>query len=290
VPLLASGLPAMGSSQRHRTSMVTPPSPPSGVVVAAHDRYRAVLACLVAANVPILIGGGYAYGCYTGIDRVTNDLDLFIRRDDYERLRRALLAAGYRSELTYSHWLAKVRLGGPVVDIIFSSGNGLSPVDDEWFEHAVDAEVLGLPVAITPVEEMIASKAFVMERERFDGGDIAHLVRYQAATMDWQRLLRRFGPHWRVLLAHLTLFGYVYPAERNRIPAWVLDTLIGHLELEAQTVPPDTRVCAGTLLSRQQYLDDIRRCGGIDARLPPHGHMSPAEIGRWTDAIGAVDS
>ncbi|HEY9064887.1 MAG TPA: hypothetical protein VIO33_07875 [Burkholderiaceae bacterium] len=249
--------------------------------------YRAVLDCLGAAGVPVLIGGGYAYRCYTGIARVTNDLDLFIRRRDYEQLKRVLRAAGYRAEMTYPHWLAKVRLGGPVVDIIFGAGNGLAEVDDEWFHYAVGAEVLGLPAAIAPVEETIASKAFVMERERYDGGDVAHLLRYQSATMDWQRLLRRFGPHWRVLLAHLTLFGFIYPGERDRVPAWLMDELSEKLRHESHTPPPDTRLCAGTLLSREQFLDDIRHRGNVDARLAPHGRMSAAEIAIWTDAIGA---
>ena len=58
--------------------------------------------------------------------------------------------------------------------MIFSSGNGVATVDDEWFAHAPEGEVLGLPVRLVPAEEMIWSKAFIMERERFDGADIMH--------------------------------------------------------------------------------------------------------------------
>jgi hypothetical protein len=60
-----------------------------------------------------------------------------------------------------------------------------------------------------------------MERERFDGADIAHILRCCVAEIDWPHLLRRFGPDWRVLLSHLVVFGYVYPGERARIPAAV---------------------------------------------------------------------
>src|SRR6266853_3685632 len=62
------------------------------------------------------------------------------------------------------------------------------------------------------------SKAFVMERERYDGADIAHLLHARAEALDWGRLARRFGRHWRVLLSHLILFGFIYPSERTRIP------------------------------------------------------------------------
>ena len=41
-------------------------------------------------------------------------------------------------------------------------------MDAEWFAHARDGEVLGLPVKLCPPEEeLIRSKAFVQERERF---------------------------------------------------------------------------------------------------------------------------
>ena len=50
-----------------------------------------------------------------------------------------------------------------------------------------------------------------MERERFDGADIAHLVQANAERIDWKLLLERFGNHWRVLLSHLTMFGFVEP-------------------------------------------------------------------------------
>ena len=52
----------------------------------------------------------------------------------------------------------------------------------------------------------------------FGGADVLHLLNACAETLDWSRLTRRFGRHWRVLFAHLTLFGFVYPSERCRIP------------------------------------------------------------------------
>src|SRR4030095_12962312 len=112
-----------------------------------------------------------------------------------------------------------VHSGDCYVDLIFSSGNGVAEVDDDWFRHAVEGEVLGLRVQLTPPEESIWSKAYVMERERYDGADVAHLLHTQADRLDWQRLVRRFGPHWRVLLSHLIVFGFIYPADRARIPA-----------------------------------------------------------------------
>ena len=247
--------------------------------------YRDVLEVIQASGVPVLVGGAYAMSAYTAIERPTKDLDLFLRRSDYERAAAAVEAAGYDTMLRFPHWLGKTLAGAWCVDLIFNSGNGLTHVDDAWFAHAKDAEVLGVRSRIVPVEEMIWSKALIMERERFDGADVAHLIRAQAATLDWARLVRRMDATWRVLLSHLLLFGFIYPGERSLVPAWVMDALLARLREESGTPPPHGAVCRGTLLSREQYLHDVQQGGYVDGRLPPSGTMSPSDIALWTDAI-----
>jgi hypothetical protein len=154
--------------------------------------YVTSLTALRDASVPFLVGGAYALERYTGIVRDTKDLDVFVRGRDCDAALRALAEAGYPTELTFPHWLGKAAWGDAVVDVIFSSGNGCAPVDDEWFRYAVDAEVMGVPVQLCPAEETIWSKAFIMERERYDGADVAHLLHARGPSLDWHRLLRRF--------------------------------------------------------------------------------------------------
>jgi predicted nucleotidyltransferase len=250
--------------------------------------YRRALRVLTDAGVPFLVGGAFAHACFTGIRRATKDLDLFIRREDYERVTQLMDAEGWRSEMPYPHWLAKVYDGEEFIDLIFNSGNGLTPVDERWFRNNAKADVLGVPVSIANIEDSLLSKAFIMERERFDGADIAHLIQANAEQLDWPGLLERFGPHWRVLLAHLTLFGFVYPGERHRIPAWVMDALATRLAAEIrQPAAQDPQVCAGTLISREQYLYDVEQLGYVDGRLTPVSTMTPEDVDRWTRAIPA---
>jgi len=247
--------------------------------------YCATLEELRAREVPFLVGGAYAMERYTDIARHTGDLDLFVRPRDYERALAVLGMMGCQTEVTFPHWLGKAYCGDLYIDLIWSSGNAVATVDEGWFTHAVDEEVLGLPVRLCPPEEMIWSKAFVMERERYDGADIVHIVRARGRALDWRRLLERFGSHWRVLLSHLVLFGFVYPAECDRVPRWVMRELAGRLEDET-AVPPSTEpVCRGTLLSRAQYLVDIERWGYQDPRLAPTGNMTSRETALWTAAI-----
>jgi hypothetical protein len=131
--------------------------------------YCQAMTALADAGVDYLVGGAYAFERYTGIARHTKDFDVFVHPRDVDAALSALSAAGYRTELTFPHWLGKAVIGDEFVDVIFGAGNGVAVVDDEWFAHAVSDEVLGLPARLCPAEEMIWSKAFIMERERYDG-------------------------------------------------------------------------------------------------------------------------
>jgi hypothetical protein len=246
--------------------------------------YREAMQVLQHANVPFLVGGACAFGVYTGISRDTKDYDLFLRPQDVDLALDAFKQAGYEAEKTFPHWLAKVKSGDAFIDLIFRAGNGLCEVDDSWFARAHNHVELGMGVKICAPEEILWMKAFIMERERYDGADLAHLLQSCAETIDWQHLLQRFGPDWQLLLSHVVLFGYIYPSEWSRIPYDVMDELLQRIRRESSASAE--RICRGTLLSRAQYLVDVEERGFRDARLDPRGQMGPAEIRSWTDAIG----
>jgi hypothetical protein len=104
---------AAAGGKRTRTyhvHVLAPPSHrPSRKKSRPHRRfYRRALQVLADAGVPFLVGGAFAHACFTGIRRSTKDLDLFIKREDYERVAALMQAKGWRTEMTYPHWLAKV--------------------------------------------------------------------------------------------------------------------------------------------------------------------------------------
>lgn len=249
-----------------------------------NDFYVSVLKTLNDAKISFLVGGACMLERITGIVRPTKDFDIHVRPEEVPGVFATLDSAGFRTEMTFSHWLGKVIQRAKYLDIIFSSGNGLCRVDSEWFDHSLTGEIFGVPVRFCAVEEAIWSKAFVMERERYDGADIAHLFLAGAQTMDWQRLLGRFGAQWRVLLSHLILFGYIYPGRAQTVPAWLFDELWRRFRQEAQApAPQDLPLCRGTLLSRTQYLYDVENWGYIDARLSPPSTMTARDVDRWTE-------
>ncbi|HEY5752159.1 MAG TPA: hypothetical protein VIT21_03345 [Chthoniobacterales bacterium] len=251
--------------------------------------YHRILDVLETARIDFLVGGAFALRAYTGIERDTKDFDLMLRPPDVDAALTACRNAGLRAGHTFSHWIAKVHLGEHFIDLIYRAGNGLCEVDDDWFAASREADVLGRKLRLCPPEEIIWQKAFIMERERFDGADVLHLLRGCARSMDWPRLLGRFADNWRVLLSHLILFGYVYPDERELIPARVLDDLLARLAEEIsgpRERPRNERpLCRGTLLSREQYLPDVEQWGYDDARIVGPSQMTPQEIIAWTNAI-----
>jgi hypothetical protein len=257
--------------------------------VRATSFYRDVIDALTGSNVEFLVGGTYAMDTHACLSRETKDLYLFLRRADWPAAAVALERDGIRAELTYPHWLGKAIGGDRFVDLVFGGANGVALVDDGWFTHAQPTTIFGAPALVCPAEEMIWSKAFLMERERFDGADVAHLIRGTRGRLDWERLVARFGGQWRVLLAHVALFGFVYPGERDTIPAWVTTELAARLAAEDPSDAPDPRLCRGTLLSRAQYAVDLEAWHYVDARVRPHGPLTPEEAAAWSAAADGED-
>ena len=106
-----------------------------------------VLQKLDETGIPFLVGGALAFSHYSNVPRNTKDMDVFVKPSDCPRVLEAFARAGYRTELTFPHWLGKVWQDEYFMDVIFASGNGVARVDDLWFEHATKANVLGVIVA-----------------------------------------------------------------------------------------------------------------------------------------------
>jgi len=257
------------------------------VTSSAGAFYRDTIRTLTEAAVPFVVGGAFALKHYAGVARGTKDLDVFLRRSDLGRALEAMRQKGYRTDETFPHWLAKAWCGEThFVDFIYASANGRCQVDDAWFTSAERVRIFDEPALLCPVEEVIWSKCYVMERERFDGADIHHLVAARGDRIDWRRLLDRVGEDWRVLLGHLVLFGYVYPRERGKVPGWVMSELTK--KLAEGSASEDVPFCYGALLSREQYLVDLRERGYADPRLEPVGTVTEEELRIWTEAIGKI--
>jgi hypothetical protein len=227
--------------------------------------YQEALRVLNAAGVPYVVSGLYAIYEYTGIYRKTKDLDLFFEPRTVVGAARVLRDAGFRVQLEQAHWLAKATKEGVLVDLIYGMGNGLEFIDEDWYRHSRPGILAAVPVRIAPAEELLWHRLFVSERHRWDMADIVHLVVTCGDQLDWGRILRRAGDHWRLLAAQVHLFDYCYPGQRRRIPAWVREELFERAFEEPETEDAG-RVCQGTLISRFSFAIDVNEWGFRDPR------------------------
>jgi hypothetical protein len=218
----------------------------------AEKFYDKLLTTLVDKKIPFMVGGTFAFTEYTGIKRPTGDIDIMIPHEDYPSILKTLTQSGYRPELPDSEiqWIAKVYdKNDNYTDFIWLERNGLHTIDRSWLSKGRPGKILGHKVLLEPVEEMIRSKCYVGNRHRDDSGDVVHLILRQGKHVDWGILLQKMEPHWELLLSNILLFLFVYPSEREVIPNWVIDKLVGLLKERISHPPTKAKITRGMLLS-----------------------------------------
>lgn len=244
--------------------VIDPESLAVSTSVEAEAFYRDSLQHLKDSGIPFLLGGTYAVCAYTGLTRPTKDIDVFCLAGDYPRILNHFGRLGFETEIEDERWIAKVRSGKLFFDVIFNSTTAVTPVSHHWFAESHTRQVFGIDVQITPPTELVWSKAFVQDRHKYDGADIAHVILRQHQNIDWRRLLVYMEQYWEVLLIHVLNFRFIYPTERECIPRWLFDELIRRLKERADLPVPQTRICRGRLFSRSDYAIDVLEWGFAD--------------------------
>ncbi len=68
----------------------------------------------------------------------------------------------------------------------FGSSNLVAPVTDDWFKDSKTARFFNCEVKIPSVTDLIWSKVFIQNRERYDGADVAHLILLRHQEINWE--------------------------------------------------------------------------------------------------------
>ena len=88
-----------------------------------------------------------------------------------------------------------------------------------------------MPGPLIPAEEMIWSKAFIMERERYDGADVAHILRACAEHARLAAAARAASARTGACCCSTSSCSASSTRrERARVPAAVMRELIGRLD------------------------------------------------------------
>ena len=222
--------------------------------------FRETLMALNRCRVPYVVAGAFALQAHTGIWRTTKDLDLFLTPDDVPNALRCLTRKGFRCQVKDPVWLHKAHRNGFFIDLITGMSNAVITVDRSWIENSRPAMVLDVRARVLAAEELLASKLFILRRERFDGADIAHIIFGSRGNLDWERVLALAGEHWEILLLALVLYRYVYPAHSEYVPAWVWQRLLVRFSNELTNRNPSAKF-RGSLVDDKMFAIDVAEWG-----------------------------
>jgi hypothetical protein len=225
--------------------------------------FREVLLLLNEKQVPYAVSGAFALHAHTGIWRNTKDLDLFLTAEAAARAREVLQQDGFTIEITDPVWLSKARRDDFFVDLITGMSNGVVTVDDSWIQGSARAKVTGVQTRVLAAEELIASKMFVLFRERYDGADIAHVIHGTRGRLDWDRLLHLAGDNWELLFYSMLLFKYAYPSKTDFIPREIWRMMLDRTR-DAIEHPDPKAEFRGSLLDERMFAIDVQEWGMKD--------------------------
>jgi hypothetical protein len=235
-------------------------STPVEIPQEQHAMFREVLGVLEENKVPFAVAGAFALQEHTGICRWTKDLDIFLTAANTPLALNSLRGQGFECEITDPVWLAKAWREDFFVDLITGMSNAVIVVEDSWIERAKTASIHEVKTRVLAPEELLASKLFVVRRERFDGADIAHVIYGTRGKLDWNRIMSLVGEHWEILLWELVLYRYVYPAHSNYVPVEIWRTLLDRFQSAISRPTPNAEF-RGSLVDDNMFAVDVNDWG-----------------------------
>ena len=163
------------------------------------ETLKKTAAALNASGVDFVLAGGVACWARGGAPSAT-DLDYMVRPRHAERALQALVEAGLRAERPPEEWLLKAWDGDVLVDLIFEP-MGLV-VDDELFERSTKLDVLGVPIHVMLVEDVLVARLLALHEHYLDLEPLVDIARSAREQIDWDSLRRRTesSPYARAFL------------------------------------------------------------------------------------------
>lgn len=227
--------------------------------------FRNWLEILNRARISYLLGGAFAVYLHTGSWRDTKDMDVFLQAKDLKRALRVFEDAGYQTEIRARNWLAKVFHGPYFLDLIFGFWNGRLSTIHRWLERSKPARFAGVTVPLISLEDLIYSKIYIAARDRFDGADIAHLIKNAKKELDWKLVLDQLGEDSPLLLWQLILYDFIYPGHLRKNEQEMMVQLFEEVVERWSGAKPDSNF-RGPLMDPFSFKPDMEEMGYRDPR------------------------
>src|SRR5689334_1425461 len=191
--------------------------------------YSRVIREIRLAGIRFAFGGAFATAVYTHQLRNTKDFDFYILPADRERMEQALTRAGLHDHferLSYDRkWIYRASQDDVIVDAIWQMANYRAQVDEQWLARGPEIVIRGEALRAIPIEELIWSKLYVLQRERCDWTDVFKLIDAQTASIDWDHLLDRLADDAPLLAGALEVYSWLAPDRAGRIEQRVWERL-----------------------------------------------------------------
>jgi hypothetical protein len=201
---------------------VEQPAWDEGIPDAEWNVYLRVIEELRRARVEFAFGGAFATAVYTGRLRNTKDFDCYIMPEDRQRMMDAVHRAGLQDHfdrLSYDRsWIYRASQGDVIVDAIWEMANHRAQVDGDWLHRGPEVTLRGERLRCIPIEELIWSKVYVLQRERSDWTDVLNLIDAHTTGIDWNRLLQRLREDIPVLGGAMSVYAWLAPDRAPDVP------------------------------------------------------------------------
>ena len=223
--------------------------------------YQNVIRHAREAGVRFAFGGAFATAVYTGEFRNTKDFDFYVTPADRDRMIAAVARAGladHYERLSYDRqWIYRASRGDIIVDTIWAMANQRATVDEGWLTRGPEVTILGERLRAIPVEELIWSKLYVLQRERCDWTDVFNLLDARAESVDWTHLIARLEDDAPLLAGALDVFAWVAPDRVAAIPQEVRSRL--GLRSSPPTADPESSRARANLLDSRPWFTRYTR-------------------------------
>jgi hypothetical protein len=191
--------------------------------------YSRVIREIRSAGIRFAFGGAFATAVYTDQLRNTKDFDFYILPTDRERMEQALTRAGLHDHferLSYDRkWIYRASQDDVIVDAIWQMANYRAEVDEQWLARGPEIVIRGEALRAIPIEELIWSKLYVLQRERCDWTDVFKLIDAQSAAIEWDHLLDRLAEDTPLLAGALEVYSWLAPDRAAQIDRRVWERL-----------------------------------------------------------------
>lgn len=187
--------------------------------------YQSVLRAVLDEKLPFAVGGGFAYSTYANRWRYTKDLDLFILPQHRREITAVLTRLGftdYYAQVPYDRgWIYRGYLEGVIVDLIWEMANHHAQVDQQWIDRAHPIRIHDLQFTVLPLEELIWTKLYIVQRDRCDWPDLLTILYNHGTALDWSHLFDRVGEDAGLLSGLIAFFSWLCPEQAVQLPSWI---------------------------------------------------------------------